>query len=98
MNPDNTKNNNADIAQKFDFEDRIKRLETAMAELSGNFYKNNFSDHQDFNKYCNFTTRVKVPHYDTLPTTNEVGELVESGGVLYVSTAVNTWTVVGTQS
>ncbi len=81
-----------------DLKDKVGKLQSAFDDLSSQFYKNNFSDHQDFNKSCNFTTKLKVPSYSSLPTTNEVGELVESGGVLYISTAVNTWTVVGTQS
>lgn len=80
-----------------EMKDKLEKLQSDFNNLSGAFYKNNFSDHQDFNKSCNFTTKLKVPNYSTLPTTNEVGELVESGGTLYISTGVNTWTVVGTQ-
>lgn len=59
---------------------------------------NNFSARQDFVKFSNFTTRLKVPHYASLPATCEQGEIAETSGKLYVCSAANTWTVAGTQS
>jgi hypothetical protein len=79
-----------------DLQDQITRLRSELGELTAQFYKNNFTSHQDFNKTCSFNTRLKVPSYSTLPTC-EVGELAESSGVLYVCSATDTWTVVGTQ-
>lgn len=80
-----------------DLQDQVAKLSSSLNDLSAAYYKNNFSDHQDFNKYCSFNTTLKVPSYSSLPTTNNVGEIIESGGVLYISTAVNTWTIVGSQ-
>lgn len=76
--------------------DEISILKTRLSELEGSFYKNNFSSSQIFTKDCNFATKLKVPHYDTLPPC-QVGELLESGGTLYICSATDTWTVVGTQ-
>lgn len=81
-----------------DLQEQVAKLKSSIDDLTSNFYKNNFSAHQDFTKYSNFTTTLKVPSYSTLPTAQAVGELVESGGKLYISTAVDTWTIVGTQS
>jgi len=80
-----------------DLQDQIAKLRNDLAEVSAQFYKGNFSSSQDFNKECRFNSRLKVPSYSTLPTC-QVGELAESSGVLYICSAVNTWTVVGTQT
>lgn len=72
----------------------LKRIEA----LEEAFARNNFSNYQDFNKYCNFTSRLKVPHYTSTPATCEAGEVCEVGGKLYVASAANTWVVAGTQS
>jgi hypothetical protein len=87
---DNTKLQLQEALQK------IAKLESDMTNLSQNFYKNNFSAHQDFNKASSFNTSLKVPSYSSLPTC-EVGQIAESGGVLYICSATDTWTVVGTQ-
>lgn len=79
-------------------EQQIKKLTDDLKALQDEFYSNNFSARQDFVKMSNFTTRLKVPHYASLPTTCEIGEIAESGGKLYVGSAINTWTVVGTQT
>jgi hypothetical protein len=81
-----------------DYKSLYEQLRKDLDALSQEVYSNNFSAHQDFNKSSFFTTRLKVPHYDILPTTCETGEIVEKGGKLYVASALNTWTVVGTQS
>lgn len=81
-----------------DIQNKVAQLEKDFQALSQEFYRNNFSAHQDFNKYSNFTSRVKVPHYDSLPATCEVGEIAESSGKLRICSAANTWTIVGTQS
>jgi len=80
-----------------ELQEKVTKLQSELASLSSQFYKNNFSSRQEFNKECSFNTRLKVPSYSTLPTC-EVGEIAESGGVLYVCSATDIWTVVGTQS
>lgn len=76
----------------------IDKLKADLTALNSEFYLNNFSAHQDFNKYSNFSTQLKVPHYDVLPTIGEIGEIFEYGGKLYIFSALNTPTVVGTQT
>lgn len=78
-------------------QEQIDRLNREVGALKGTVNKNNYSSEQIFNKRGNFTTKLKVPSYGTLPNC-EVGEIGESGGVLYICSATNTWTVVGTQS
>jgi len=41
--------------------------------------------------------RITCPNLSAVPAIGEIGELCVSGGKLYVCTAANTWTVVGTQ-
>ena len=77
---------------------QILQIRKDLDALIQEFYKNNFSSSQDFNKYSNFTSRLKVPHYSSLPSVCEVGEIAESSGKLYVCSAANTWTIVGTQT
>ena len=70
-------------------------------DLKAEFYRNNFSNSQDFPKYSRFNSRLKVPHYTANPTVGEVGEIIEVGGKLKICTTASTtapvWTVVGTQ-
>ena len=77
----------------------LETLQRDFEALNQEFHRNNFSANQDFTKYSNFTSRLKVPHYDALPTTfGEIGEIIESDGILYICTATTpTWTVVGAQ-
>lgn len=77
--------------------EQMGKFQSDLNDLAQNFYKNNFSSHQDFTKACNFSTKLKVPSYSTLPTC-EVGEICESSGKLYICSATNTWTIVGTQT
>jgi hypothetical protein len=81
-----------------DLQKRIEQLERDLFKINQEVYTNNFSARQDFNKYSNFTTRLKVPYYAVAPATCEVGEIIEVGGKLRICSAANTWTIVGTQS
>ncbi len=76
----------------------IQKLNNELNLFKSEFYSNNFTANQTFNKYSSFTTRLKVPSYSTLPATCEVGEVVESAGKLRICSATNTWTVVGAQT
>lgn len=78
--------------------DQIQQLQNDLAALTEEMYHNNFSNSQDFQKYSRFNTRLKVPHNASLPTTCEVGEICEVIGKLYVCSASNVWTIVGTQT
>lgn len=81
-----------------DTQTQINKLAEALQKLNTEFYSNNFSAHQDFNKSSTFSTRLKIPHYDSLPINCEQGEIAESGGKLKICSAANTWTTVGTQT
>ena len=71
---------------------QIDQLRRDIQDLNDEFYRTNFSGQQDFPKYSNFTTRLKIPHYDTRHGKCDVGELIENGGKLYLCSAANTWT------
>lgn len=75
-------------------------LQKQIDALRSEIYSNNFKTSQDFQKYSRFNTRLKVPTYSSAPSTCEIGELyVNSGtGKLYVCSAANTWSLVGTQT
>lgn len=75
-------------------EEKLQILQDQVNALSQEVYKNNFSGHQDFNKSSNFTTKLKIPHYDLPPVVGEVGEIIEVGGVLYICSSQNSFTVV----
>lgn len=76
---------------------QIQDLQTELNNLKGDYYANNFSGSQDFNKYSRFNTRIKIPHVSALPSVCEVGELTEYSGKAYICSSANTWTVIGTQ-
>ena len=77
---------------------QINSLKQQISELSAEVYKNNFRSHQDFNKACYFNSKLKVPNYSSVPSTGEVGEVIEVGGILYICESANTFVVVGTQT
>lgn len=75
-------------------EEQLAMLKADLDALTQEVYRNNFSSHQDFNKSSNFTTKLKIPHYDTPPIVGEVGEIIEIGGALYICSSANTFTLV----
>ena len=77
---------------------RINTLESELATLSKQYFTNNFSAQQDFNKKSRFINRLRVPHYSSAPATAETGEIIEVGGKLYIASAADTWTLVGGQT
>ena len=82
-----------------DLQNQIQKLQSDLSSLSSQFYKNNFSSSQTFNKSCVFQDRLKIPHYASAPAVSEIGDLIEVGGILYIGTAVSgTFTKVGLQS
>lgn len=82
----------------------LTKLQSQVDTLSGAFYKNNFTSSQQFNKDCVFSSRLRVPVFDSAPTVAEVGDVMAISGVLYICTTASAsgagavWTVVGTQS
>lgn len=83
-----------------DLQTQINELKRQLEALSGEYYTNNFTASQDFNKYVRFNSRLRVPIFSSAPTTAEIGELYanSSNGKLYVCTSANTWTLVGSQT
>lgn len=82
----------------FQLQNQIDKLSKDLKALQDEYYRNNFTARQDFNKASSFTTRLKVPHYGTAPTTAEVGEVIEVSGKLYICSSANTFSLVGTQT
>jgi hypothetical protein len=85
-----------------DQQNKIDQFEKDLKALSDEYYANNFSASQDFNKYSRFNSRLKVPHYASDPVYGEVGEIIEVGGKLKICTTASptaaVYTVVGTQT
>lgn len=79
-------------------QEQIDALKAQIKSLSDTFYQNNFTAHQDFNKSCAFNTKLKVPSYSPLPPKCEIGEIVESGGGLYICSSNNNFELVGSQA
>lgn len=77
-----------------DTQKQIDDLKKQIQNLQEEYYRNNFTGSQDFNKYSRFNTRIKFPTLASSPTTCEIGEAyVNTGnGKLYVCSAANTWT------
>jgi len=78
-----------------EMQDKIASLEFQISELRDAFYRNNFSQSQVFNKYSDFTFRLKIPVVSALSSTCEAGELCSYSGGLYLAIAVNTWAQLG---
>ncbi len=79
---------------------QVNQLKQELESLKAEYYLNNFTGSQDFNKYSRFNTRLKVPTLAATPSTCEIGEVcvVSSTGKMYVCSAANTWTIAGTQA
>ena len=85
--------------QILDLQAQVQKLQSSLNDLSSQFYKNNFSSSQNFNKDAIFSSRLKIPHYSSAPSVSEVGDLIEVGGKLYIGTAVSgTFQLVGLQT
>lgn len=83
-----------------DQQNQINALRMQLESLQAEFYRGNFSGQQDNTKKTRFKTELIVPKYSTAPAKCEQGALyLNSGtGKLYVCSAANTWSLVGTQS
>lgn len=81
--------------------DMIAKLQSQVDDLSAQFYKNNFSSSQTFNKAVSFTDRLRVPVFDSAPSVGDVGDIFAlANGDLYVCIDASpvTFALVGTQS
>lgn len=83
-----------------ELKDQIASLRREITDLSGSFYKNNFTSSQTFNKDCVFSTRLRVPVHSSAPSVAEVGDLIAVGGKLYICTSDSpvTFTLCGSQT
>ena len=72
----------------------LEQVINDLQALNNEFYRNNFSSSQDFQKYSRFNTRIKLPTLATLPSVCDQGEacVLTTNGKLYVCSATNTWT------
>jgi hypothetical protein len=79
---------------------QMEMMKQTLESLQAEFYKNNFSGSQDFTKKVRFQAEVVVQKAGTAPAKCEQGALyVNTGtGKLYVCSATNTWSLVGTQA
>ena len=77
---------------------QFEMLKQQVEAMASEAHLNNFPGGQDVNKYTRYNYRLKVPSYDTAPSTCEVGEVIEVGGDLQICSAADTWTTVGTQT
>ena len=80
--------------------EQIVKLQNQLNDLSGQFYKNNFTSSQTFNKDCVFNSRLRVPVFTSAPSVAEVGDLISVSAKLYICTAISpvVFTLVGSQS
>jgi hypothetical protein len=77
---------------------QIDQLRQDLQALNDEVYRNNFTSTRDENKFVRFNSNLKVPKYTALPSTCEVSQIGVFNGKLYVCSASNTWTIVGTQT
>jgi hypothetical protein len=75
-----------------DLEKEIDALNKSLSDLTQEYYRNNFTSNQDFNKFSRFNSRLRVPRVSALSATCEVGEVCSFGTKLYHCSASNTWT------
>lgn len=79
--------------------EQMTKLQNQLNDLSGAYYRNNFTSSQSFNKDVVFNSRLRVPVFTSAPTVSEIGDLIAVGGKLYICTVANsTFELVGTQS
>jgi len=83
-----------------DIQKQIDQLRSDIEALNSEYYTNNFTASQDFNKHSRFNTRLRVPVFATAPTVASIGDVYANAtnGKLYVCTSANNWTLVGTQT
>lgn len=77
------------------------KIQAQLNDLEGAFFKNNFSSSQAFTKDVTFSSRLRVPVFDSAPSVGELGDVFcLSNGELYVCTQASpiVWTLVGSQS
>jgi len=86
--------------QILDLQEQVAKIQSDLGDLKGQFYKNNFTSFQNFNKDVVFNGRLRVPVFSSAPSVAEIGDLIAVSGTLYICTSSSpvTFTVVGTQT
>lgn len=90
-------------AQIAELQTQTAKLQSQLSDLSAQFYKNNFSNSQTFNKDAIFQSRLRVPVYSAAPSVAEIGDLISVSAKLYICTTVGNvaspavFTLVGSQ-
>jgi hypothetical protein len=64
----------------------VQKLQSQLSDLSGAFYKNNFSSSQTFNKDVVFQSRMRSPVFSAAPAVGEIGDIICVSAKLYVCT------------
>lgn len=75
----------------------VESLTRTVEELRQIVQKNNFSALQVFDKTVQFNNKIKVFNKTANLASCQTGELSVVGGKLYICSATDTWTIVGTQ-
>jgi hypothetical protein len=97
--PDSQQNNDfQDNQDAQNLQKTVDTLKKDLKALTDEFYKNNFSAHQDFNKKSSFNTTLNIPKYASLPATCEQNDIIGVGGIAYICSSQNVWTKIGLQS
>ena len=99
-NENDIQQNNQDMQDNQDQQNLQKDVDTLKTELKAladEFHKNNFSAHQDFNKVSNFTTRLNIPKYTSLPVICETNDVIGVNGIAYICQSQNVWSKIGSQ-
>lgn len=94
-------NQNTQLA---DLQAQVTKLQSSLNDLTTQFYKNNFTSSQTFNKDIVCNTRFRVPVYSSAPSAGDIGDLISVSGQLYICTTSGNsgspavFTLVGSQS
>ena len=90
--------------QILDLQAQVQKLQSSLNDLSSQFYKNNFSSSQTFNKDCTFSSRLQVPVYSSAPSVGVVGDIICVSAKLFICTTAGdtttpaTFTLCGSQT
>lgn len=79
-------------------QEELDQLKRQVADLTQQVIKDNFSKLDIFIKDVAFEKKIKVFNKTANLAVCETGELSVVAGKLYICSAANTWTVVGTQT
>lgn len=72
--------------------EQIQQLNNRMDELETLWNKNTFSNRDVSPRFADFQGQLKIPVFSATPSVCEIGQECAVGGVLYLCSAVNTWT------